>query len=467
MNKTCELAIIGAGPAGMAAAIEATRLGIEPVLIDSEPLPGGQVYRQTPPEFKGTHLAERATLLDNLEQAKIRTFHDTTVWGIFPEDDEHMLCLYGPNDVPRRLFAQKVILAPGAYELPIPFPGWTLPGVMTVGAALILVKHQHILPGQRILISGTGPLQWILAHHLINAGAELVRVLDANPFPLHSWQYAPHLWGQGERLKEGIAALRAIKSIRWGHTVLLAQGEERVTGAIIGPIDGSRQENIAVDTICLGYGFNPAVQLSRQAGCDHFYDPKLGGWIPVRDEWLESTVRGIYAAGDGAGIGGKDTAVYEGQLAALGVAQALGNAIHPERVSLVRRNLKQQRHFSNVINTLFPFPSQLFDILTDDTVICRCEGVRVADVRQMISEGATTLGILRKLTRAGMGRCQGRMCGHVVAELLSQQTDHPIDQLEVATPRPPVIPIPLHGLSEHSGEPASHEKDITQCLTFT
>lgn len=456
MSKTCDLAIIGAGPAGMAAAIEAAHLGIKPILIDSAPLPGGQVYRQTPPEFEGTHPSEGTALLDNLEQAKIQTVHDTTVWGIFPEDAEHMLCLYGPNDVPRRLLAQQVILAPGAYERPTPFPGWTLPGVITVGAALILVKHQHILPGRRILISGTGPLQWILAHHLINDGAELVRVLDANPFPWRGWRYAPHLWGQGERLKEGIAALRAIKSIRWGHTVLSAQGEERVTGAIIGPIDGSRQENIAVDTICLGYGFSPAVQLSRQAGCGHFYDPKLGGWIPVRDEWLESTVRGIYVAGDGAGIGGKDTAVYEGQLAALGVAQTLGNAIPPERVSLVRRTLKQQKHFTNVINTLFPFPSRIFDFLTDDTVICRCEGVTLKEVRKRVSEGATTLSILRKLTRAGMGRCQGRMCGHAVAEILSRQTSHSLDQVELATPRPPVIPIPLNGLSEHPGEPASH-----------
>lgn len=456
MSKTCDLAIIGAGPAGMAAAIEAAHLGIKPILIDSAPLPGGQVYRQTPPEFEGTHPSEGTALLENLEQAKIRTFHDTTVWGIFPEKGKHLLCLYGPDDTPRRLVAKKVILSPGAYERPIPFPGWTLPGVMTVGAALILVKQQHILPGRRILISGTGPLQWILARHLINAGAELVRVLDANPFPWHGWRYALRLWGQGERLKEGIAALRAIKSIRWGHTVLSAQGEERVTGAIIGPIDGSMQENIAVDTICLGYGFTPAVQLSRQAGCGHFHDPKSGGWIPVRDEWLESTVRGIYAAGDGAGIGGKDTAVYEGQLAALGVAQTLGNAIPPERVSLVRRNLQQQKRFADVINTLFPFPSHIYEILTDDTVICRCEGIRVKEIRKRIAEGATTLGILRKLTRAGMGRCQGRMCGHAVAEILSRQTSHSLDQVELATPRPPVIPIPLHGLSEHPGEPASH-----------
>ena len=164
---------------------------------------------------------------------------------------------------------------------------------------------------------------------------------------------------------------------------------------------------------------------------------------------METTVRGIFAAGDGAGIGGKDTASSEGQLAALGAAQSLGKTIQSKRIAQVKHELDRQKRFAEVINTLFPYPSQLTNILTDDTIICRCEGVTVKDVRQMMSEGATTLGLLRKLTRAGMGRCQGRMCGHTVADLLSQQTNQALDQLEVATPRPPVMPIPLHGLADH------------------
>jgi NADPH-dependent 2,4-dienoyl-CoA reductase/sulfur reductase-like enzyme len=453
MSKTCELAIVGAGPAGMAAAIEAAHLGMEPILIDSALFSGGQYYRQTPPEFGHSPSIDGTTIFDCLAQSEIRTFHDTTVWGIFPENGDHLLCLYGPDDTPRRLLAKTVILAPGAYERPIPFPGWTLPGVMTVGAALILLKHQYILPGQRVLVSGTGPLQWLLAHYLIDAGADIVALLDANPFPWGGWRYATRFWGQGERLKEGWQALKSLwqtgQKICWGNTVLAAQGEDRVESATFGRIDGSNRQTISVDTICLGYGFTPSVQLSRQARCEHRYEYKLGGWVPVRDEWLETTVRGIYAAGDGAGIGGKDTANFEGQLAALGAAQSLGKATPSERVSQVQRNLKRQKRFAHVLNTFFPFPSQTTSLLTDETVICRCEGVRVKDVHQMISEGATTLGVLRKLTRAGMGRCQGRMCGHVVAEVLSQQMNQPLDQLEVATPRPPVMPIPLHGLADH------------------
>lgn len=464
MNKITELAIIGAGPAGMAAAIEAACLGIEPILIDSSPIPGGQYYRQTPPGFKHFSISEGTELIDNLTQPEIQAFHDTTIWGIFPENRNHLLCLYGPDGTPRRILAKTVILAPGTYDHPFPFPGWTLPGVMTVGAALILVKHQLILPGQRVLISGTGPLQWLLAHHLINAGAKMVRVLDANPFPWRGWQYVTRLLGQRERLNEGWEALRTLwrtgQTVRWGHTVQAAEGEYRVESATIGRIDGSNPETIAVDTICLGYGFVPAVQLSRQVGCQHRYEHKLGDWVPVRDEWLETTVQGIFVAGDGAGIGGKDTAYIEGQLTALGAAQSLGKVIPPEKVSHVKRELNRQKRFADVLNTLFPFPSQATNVLTDDTIICRCEGVVVKDVRQMISEGANTLGVLRKLTRAGMGRCQGRMCGPSVADLLSKQTNQSVDQLKVATPRPPVMPIPLHGLAEFPEEtPNSFNSD--------
>ena len=452
MHKVVDLVIIGAGPAGLAAAIEAQQIGLAPVLIDAGQQLGGQVYRQTPPEFEDSPPEKARHLYQQFAESESTLYTETTVWGIFPEDGHHLVCLFGPDDVPRRILAKMVILATGATERPTPFPGWTLPGVMTVGAALIMVKHQHILPGRRILISGTGPLQWVLAHKLIDAGAESVQVLDAHPFPWRGWRYLPRLWGQGERLKEGFDAFRAIwgsgQTIRWGQTILSAQGTDQVESAVIGRIDGTNSKTIPVDTVCLGYGFSPAIQLGRQAGCEHFYDDLRGGWIPAREEWLETSVLGIFAAGDGSGIGGKDVAIYEGQLAALGVAQSLGKTVSSQKIAEVRKNLNQQRRFAEVINTLFPFPVKTLDLMTDETYLCRCEGVRVKTVRQTIAEGATTFGILRKLTRAGMGRCQGRFCGHTLAAILSQETGQPLEQLELATPRPPVMPIPLHGLTE-------------------
>jgi bacterioferritin-associated ferredoxin len=389
----------------------------------------------------------------------------TSVWGLFPDDSpgqgregnsDHLLCLYGPAGTPRRLKAGAVVLAPGAYDRPVPFPGWTLPGVMTAGAALNLVKHQHVLPGRRILLSGTGPLQLVLARHLLEGGAEVAGVLDANPFPWSGWRHATAVWGQWARLGEGWDSYRAMLKARvkllWGRWVWRAEGERRVERAVIGPVEGqpseSTGETVEVDTICLGHGFAPAVQLSRLAGCDHAYNPVQRAHAPVRDEWLQTSLSGLFVAGDGAGISGKDVARLEGQLAALGAALVLGQSVAPDRVAELRRELERQRRFAAVLDALFPLSAHLGNLLTDDTILCRCEEITVAQVRQAVAEGATTVSAVRMLTRAGMGRCQGRMCGASVSELLARELDLPVEAIGQATPRPPVVPVPLEGLLE-------------------
>jgi bacterioferritin-associated ferredoxin len=240
--------------------------------------------------------------------------------------------------------------------------------------------------------------------------------------------------------------------IRWGQWVWRAEGEGHVERATIGPADGlpteSETETVEADTICLGHGFAPAIQLSRLAGCDHAYNPVQRAYAPVRDEWLQTSVAGLFVAGDGAGIGGKDVARLEGRLAALGAALVLGQSVAPDLVAALRSDLARQRRFAAVLDALFPLSAHLGNLLTDDTVLCRCEEITVGQVRQAVAEGATTVSAVRMLTRAGMGRCQGRMCGASVAELLARELDRPVEAIGQATPRPPVVPIPLHGLLE-------------------
>jgi len=452
MPELIELAVVGAGPAGLAAAAEASDLGVPVTLIDIFPQPGGQYFKQTPAELGGEPDEHARPLFQAADRKDVRAITETAVWGIFAEEDCYLLCLYGPPGTPRRLHARKILLAPGAHDLPVPFPGWTLPGVMTAGAALNLVKHQRLLPGRRILLSGTGPLQLILAQRLIDAGGEVVAVLDANPFPWRGWRHAPAAWGQWERLAEGWAAWRTMRRartpLRWSHVVRRAEGSGQVERAVIGAVQGDAVETVAVDTICLGHGFTPAVQLARQAGCQQRYDPGQGVYLPVRDEWLQTTLPGLFVAGDGAGIGGKDVALWEGRLAALGAAGQLGRPVAPDRVARVQRELARQRRFAAVLLALFPASAHLGDLLTDDTVLCRCEEITVGEIRRVIDEGATTLNAVRMVTRAGMGRCQGRMCGGPVIELLARALGQPVETLGEVTPRPPVIPVPLDGLLE-------------------
>ena len=461
MTESIELAVIGAGPAGLAAAGQAAELGLSVTLIDTFALPGGQYYKQTPPELGETAPPDASAreLLAGVDQEGVRLLSGTSVWGIFPENDAYTLCLYGPPATPRRLQAQTVILAPGAYDRPAPFPGWTLPGVMTAGAAMAMVKHQHVLPGRRILLSGTGPLQLVLAQRLIDAGADVVGVLDTSSFPWSGWRHAGAVWGQWARLREGWDAFRAMLgagvSIRWGHCVLSAEGEGRVEQALIGPAPGqdggsgrtaSSKETLSVDAICLGHGFVPAVQLSRLAGCEHRYQPVQRSYVPVRNGELQTTLAGLYVAGDGAGIGGKDVAQCEGRLAALGAARKLGREVDAGKVSDVQQALNRQRRFAAVLDALFPTSAHLVDLLTDDTVLCRCEEITVGQIRRVIKEGATTVSAIRMLTRTGMGRCQGRMCGIWVAELLARELNQPVEAAGQSTPRPPIVPVPLGGL---------------------
>ena len=459
MTESIPLAVVGAGPAGLAAAAQAAELGWPVTLIDAFALPGGQYYKQTPTALGETVPPDghARQLLAAGDRDAVRLLAGTSVWGLFPEEGGYLLCLYGPAGTPRRLKARTVILAPGAYDRPVPFPGWTLPGVMTAGAALNLVKHQHVLPGRRVLLSGTGPLQLVLARHLLEAGAELAGVLEANPFPWRGWRHAAAVWGQGARLQEGWQALRAMQKagvgIRWQQVVWRAEGEGRVERAVIGPAGGGAAETVAADTVCLGHGFTPSIQLSRLAGCEHHYRPQQRAYVPQRDEWLQTTRAGLFAAGDGAGIGGKDVARLEGRLAAWGAARALGQGVGSatddqadDRVAALRRELERQRRFAAVLDDLFPLSAHLGDLLTDDTLLCRCEEITVGQVRQAIAEGATTVSAVRMVTRAGMGRCQGRMCGPPLAELLAQALGRPVEAVGQATPRPPVVPVPLEGL---------------------
>ena len=454
MPELIELAIVGGGPAGLAAAAEAADLGVGVTLIDGFLQPGGQYYKQTPTGLGGVPEAPGQRLFERVARGDIRVIAETSVWGIFPDDSGYLLCLYGPPGIPRRLRAKQVILAPGAHDRPVPFPGWTLPGVLTAGGALALVKHQRLVPGRRVLLSGTGPLQLVLAQRLMEAGAKVVAVLEANQFPWHAWRHALAAWGQGERLKEGWGAWRAMQRagtpLRWGHVVRGAEGAGQVERAVFGPVQGTTTETVAVDTICLGHGFTPSVQLARQAGCHHRYDPQQRVYLPVRDAELQTTLPGILVAGDGAGIGGKDVALWEGRLAALGAARHLGRTVSPDRVSAVQHELSHQRRLAAALLVMFPPSAHLGSLLTDDTVLCRCEEITVGEIRQAVREGASTLNAVRMVTRAGMGRCQGRMCGGPVLELLARELNQAADALGQVTPRAPVVPIPLEGLLEEA-----------------
>jgi NADPH-dependent 2,4-dienoyl-CoA reductase/sulfur reductase-like enzyme len=456
-----ELAIVGAGPTGLAAAVTAARTGVHVTLIDEYPQPGGQYLKGIHPSAgERMPLAKRQglRLLEELNHLDVDLRSQTLVWGI----EDLRLAIFGSQGL-QWLQPQAVIVATGARELVLPFPGWTLPGVMTLGAAQILAKAHAVLPGKRILLAGSGPLLLALADELIRRGAHLVAVLEAT-HPGQWMPYAPLIRGNWDRLKEAgsylSSLLRARIPYRFGQIAIKALGERQLEAVVVArldhqgrPIPGS-QETLEADALCIGFGFIPNIEVTQLAGCDHEFDAWRGGWVPRVSETLETSLPGLYAAGEAAGIGGASAALLEGRIAGLAAAQRLGylskSDLESELASLAP-TLRQSQRFARMLNTLFKPGFELDAITTDETIVCRCEEVTVGEVRAAIrqsrAEEPPQLGIdldsLKTWTRVGHGPCQGRTCGPLLARLIARETGQILEAVGNFRVRPPLKPVPL------------------------
>ncbi len=471
MTAEVEVAVIGAGPGGLRAALAAARAGAQVTLIDGYGGPGGQYFRQAAAEFRrrdlSRHQREGQALWKKVVAAGVRFLPETLVWGAF---EGNLLALHGPG-APAALQPQAIILATGAYDRPVAFPGWTLPGVMTAGAAQALLKHQRILPGKGILLAGTGPLQVVLAAELVRAGAVVVAVLEGARLFRESLRHIGALWGQWRRMAEGLSSRLTLSRrgvpFRPGWGLVAANGTGQLESATIirldsewRPIQGS-EETLACDTLCLGYGFIPSNTLSRMLGARQEWRPELGGEVPVRDRNMETSVVGIYAVGDGAGVGGGPLALVEGEIAGIAAAARTGHVADRAERMIQRLSplLARERQFQRMYAALFTPEPGLYEWSRDDTILCRCEEVTRGDVRRAVALGAISADEVKAITRCGMGDCQGRMCAHLVVHCLAQETGRPVAEVGLFRPRPPIFPIPITALSRQAENGAS---DVAQ-----
>jgi NADPH-dependent 2,4-dienoyl-CoA reductase/sulfur reductase-like enzyme len=459
------LVIVGAGPAGLAAAIAAAEAGLEPLVLDENSRVGGQIYRPSPETLPGPGEAKRpnpagrrgADLLARFDALRdripVRT--DTSVWGIFPPRQVAMHASRGWEMIE----AEQLILAPGAYEYVPPFPGWTLPGVMTPGGAQQMVKTMQVRPGQRVLVAGTGPFLLVVAEQLHRAGMTVVGVVEAAR-TLEFVRALPGLLGHLGLLREGLGYLYRLKRagipIFRGQMVVEAGGDREVQQVVVAPCDSQWRPDrqavraIAVDTLCIGYGFVPRAHLAQLAGCRMQFADALGGWIPARDENLETSVPGIRVAGDGGGVAGALVAQEEGTLAGLAAAQQLGaldaRAFTRAREPILRR-LRKLRRFRAVLDGLSRIRPGLSYLLTPKTIVCRCEEITQAELETAIAFGGTDLRTLKVMTRLGMGPCQGCMCWPAAARWMAAQTGQPIEAMGPLSVRPPLTPVCLGDLA--------------------
>lgn len=457
MTRTVEAAVIGGGPGGLSAALAAARVGARVTLFDGYARPGGQYYRQ-PPDRLLVQINQRQRqgreLWQQVRAAGVEICSDTLVWNL---DGHKRLSTASPNGA-QTVNAGAVILTTGTYERVVAFPGWTLPGVITSGAAQTLL-YQHVLPGRRVLIAGTGPLQLVTGAELVHAGAEVVAVLEGSRVLRKGLPRAAAAWGQWERGWEGAHSLwtllRHRVPYRTGWGILAAHGASRVEGATIArldadwrPIPGS-EVDVACDAVCVGFGFLPFNALSRLADVNQEWRIERGGEVPVRDAVMETSVPGIYAAGDGAGIGGYRMAMLEGQIAGLSAAAYLGHGVETVERSIrdLSPALRREQDFQRLYAAVFTPGAGAFELAQPDTLVCRCEGVSMARLEEAVQNGAASLVELKALTRCGMGECQGRVCGATITSWLAQVTGLTPAEIGAFPPRPPIFALPLDWLS--------------------
>ncbi|MGH6953668.1 MAG: FAD-dependent oxidoreductase [Alphaproteobacteria bacterium] len=461
MRET-ELTVVGAGAAGLAVAGEAASHGVAVTVLDDNARPGGQYFRQLPPSFRRTATspfdkdqARAETLLRGLDQPGITHLGEAIVWEA-PEDG---VLAFTRGAESGRVRARLIVVAAGAYDRPVPFPGWTLPGVMTAGGVQNLIKGHRVVPGGRIVVAGNGPLVLLVAANLVRAGAEVAAVAEAAPVHRRLGREASDLLAAPRIVRQAIdyrgALLCARVPFLTRHIVVEARGTDELDSVVLAPIDETgridraRGRSIAADTLVVGFGLTPSIEILRLLECELRWDRLRGGWLPVRSAEFETSRKGVLAVGDGAAIGGVEMALLEGRLAGLIAAERLGRlgagaARHLARP--LRQRLLRLERFRRALERLYAPPASYLDLLTPETIVCRCEEVTAGELSARQGDGYTSALALKGTTRLGMGRCQGRNCLATLAALVGRASGQAPEDVPMPRARPPARLITIGDL---------------------
>ncbi|MEU6478047.1 FAD-dependent oxidoreductase [Streptomyces sp. NPDC047017] len=472
MTEPADLLVVGAGPAGLAAAATALAGGLRVALVDSGAAVGGQYWRHPPEHARSAiptgdlhhglraYRSLRAALSAGRARGRLDLRLTHHVWSVTRDDDGFTVHAADRREAPAEtavplgearaetavtLRAARLLVATGAYDRPLPFPGWDLPGVLTVGGLQALLKGGGVVAGSRVALGGTGPFLLPVAAALARRRAEVVAVCEA-AHPLAWLRHPgallrnPAKWAEGARY--GFALARHGVRVRPRTAIVGAEGGERVTSVRIASLapDGSPrpggERRLEVDAVGIGWGFAPQLDLLIPLGC-RLTTAEDGNAVVAVDAGQRTTVPGLYAAGEVCGVGGARLALAEGVLAAEAVL-ADGQA-PPARagqhLAAVRATVARQRAFARAMHLAHPLPPAWASWLTDDTVLCRCEEVTAGTVLAARTEGgARDHRQVKQLTRAGMGWCQGRICGPAVHALTAPHRAYTPAERLIATP---------------------------------
>ena len=445
--------IVGAGPAGIRAAETLVAAGLRPTIVDEAAVGGGQIYRRQPENF--TRPADR---LYGTEADKARAVHATA--DALRDRVDYLASTLAWNVREGRLYVQRadgtasalpfdaLIIAAGATDRVLAVPGWTLPGVYSLGAAQIALKAQACAIGRKVAFLGTGPLLYLVAHQYAAAGATVAAVLDTSRFSARI-KALPLLAARLGTLAKGWSYLRSLRRRRvpvfTGVTPVRITGTAQagVTALVVQERNG-HQLVLDCDAVGLGYHLRPETQLADLAQCAFVFDRLTRQWMVETDQDGRTSQKGIYLAGDGGRILGADGAEIQGRLAARAVMQDLGFAVSEDAARSLHAAARRMDRFRQGLARAFPWPSHLATALPDDTIVCRCEAITAGEIRGVLhGKGANELNRAKAFSRVGMGRCQGRYCGHTAAELLADAAGVSIEAVGRLRGQAPVKPLPI------------------------
>lgn len=452
-----DLAVIGAGPAGLAASATAARLGLRVLMLDENPGVGGQIYRaiaSNPANNRallGADYWRGEALANDAAASSAQHAAGATVWSVSPSERAGYEIAVSMAGRSRLVAAREVMLATGALERPFPISGWTLPGVMSCGGAQTALKASGLVPEGRVVIAGCGPLLWLIAWQYLNAGVPIAAILETTPRA--NWRSAlPYLpaFLASNYLAKGLQLMLAVRAkirVVTGVKALRVEGTDKVEAVIYAK--AGRERRISVDALLLHQGVVPNVNLARALRCRHRWDDVQLAWTPETDDWGVTSMAGLTVAGDGAGIAGAEASAERGRIAAIGVAHRLGRIDATSRDRAAAAPRATLAHFERgrlFLDTLYR-PAKAFRVPAGDTIVCRCEEVTAERIRATVALGASGPNQMKAFLRCGMGPCQGRLCGLTVAELIADARGISPREVGYYRLRPPVKPITLGELA--------------------
>jgi NADPH-dependent 2,4-dienoyl-CoA reductase/sulfur reductase-like enzyme len=444
--------VIGAGPSGVRCAETLVAAGLRPTVVDENRRDGGQIYRRQPDNFTrpyaklyGTEAGSAQALHESFDalRDKIDYLPETLAWNI-ADGKVHVTS----NQRSKALPYDALVICSGATDRLMPVKGWHYAGTYSLGASQIALKAQACAIGRQIVFLGTGPLLYLVASQYLKAGANVAAVLDTSPL-MRRVAALPKLLARPAVLRNGLALVAGIK--RAGVPVLTGITPIEITGSPETGVQGvlirdsrGNERSFECDAVAMGYHLRSETQLADLARCAFRFDQETRQWLPEVGEDGRTSVPGVYLAGDGMRVLGADAAEIGGRLAALAVLKDFRLKMAEEELQRLRAKQASMERFRQGLVQAFPWPAQQAAQLPDEAIVCRCEAITAGELRRVVCEmGAQEANRAKAFSRVGMGRCQGRYCGHAGAEVIAHAAGVPVEQVGRLRGQAPVKPLSI------------------------